>query len=107
MEEFEIKTFTLKSNGIYAVLINDAEPRQLQPVIACQVQMFEFSKNLKFGQETALAELKAIASYFDMHKALWEPLVEKIRMQYKKSSAIDTQITLYKDLNLNITTELV
>jgi len=80
LEEFEIKTFNLKSNGIYGVLINDAEPRQLQPVIACQVQMFEYSKNVKFGQEKAIAELKAIASYFDMQKALWEPLVEKIRM---------------------------
>ena len=80
----------MKSDGIYAVLINDAEPHQLQPVISCLVQMFEFSKNVKFGQETALAKVKAAASYFDMHKALWEPLVEKIRMQYKKSNAKDT-----------------
>ena len=49
--------------------------------------MFDFSKNVKFGQETALAEVKAAASYFDMQKALWEPMVEKIRMNYKKSSA--------------------
>jgi len=49
LENFEVRTLILKSNGIYLVIINDAESHVLQPVISCIVETFQFTKDVKYG----------------------------------------------------------
>ena len=69
--------------------------------------MFDYTKTLKFGHETALCELKAQINYYDLANALWEPLIEKVRLKYSKTSEKETRVEVAKEVNVNVTSELV
>ncbi len=64
-------------------------------------------KFLKHGKMGINTEIKATMSYFDIKNALWEPLIEKIRLKYTQMSEKDIQIQLLKSLNINLTTEFL
>lgn len=48
-----------------------------------------------------------IASYYNLKTSIWEPLIEKLRLEYNQTSNEDLSLTIHKELNINITTELL
>jgi hypothetical protein len=103
---YDISNTKIKSDGVHAVFINDLNG-VFYPVISFTVTSLKFKSQEEFKQVKSFTQLKIVSSYYNLSTSLWEPFIEKLRLEYNQSSANDLALIIHKEVNINISTELL
>ena len=87
-------------------LINDLKG-VFYPVISFVISKFWYKSSEKFKQTRSFTKLSLVSNYYNLKTLIWEPFIEKLRLEYQEDSNLDATLMINKELNINITTELL
>lgn len=95
--------------GVQVVIINESN-NIFYPVLTVNMSPFEYKSIGEFGHFNGNCKLKAMISYYNASASEWEPLLEKTTVELMFDSfkgQVFNLISLKKNLNINITTQLL
>ncbi|CDW82625.1 ph domain containing protein [Stylonychia lemnae] len=108
-DKIEQRLKRIQSSGIQIVVINDYN-NTFYPVISANIYNFLYKMQEEYDKKVGDTQIKGMVSYYNSIAGEWEPLIEKVKIQYlSESQDQQTKILLQcrNDLNLNFTEQLM